>query len=361
MRPQSSASSSARCAYSPFRFAVRIWYVAIVTGLISLIWPEYSPISSSVSDRALEQLRPPLARRDRVGHEDERRRVGPRHRAGADEGLARAARQHDDARAAVEEVVDGLLLVRAKVPAVFVEADLVRGARRVAGVVFGGPAELQQLLLHLAARPRLQRPLGGGPADAEERPILELRVISASTAASVVVSTSSPVCRRRRSVARDDEPSVAADRLFDVDRDRLRHRELRVALERREHLLGGVPGRPRIPQAESRDAVGVDVLGARSSSAKTANSCRASSASGCATSSSTVRSLWTIRGPGITTDQPSGREAAFKPGAPRRCARAAGCARCRSAGRARAADRSRGPPARAGTRSPYRPASARPR
>ena len=50
MRPQSSASSSARCAYSPFRLAVRIWYVAIVTGLTSFTCPEYSPISSGVSD-----------------------------------------------------------------------------------------------------------------------------------------------------------------------------------------------------------------------------------------------------------------------------------------------------------------------
>ena len=49
MRPQSSASSSARWAYSPFRLAVRIWYVAIVTGLTSFACPEYSPISSGVS------------------------------------------------------------------------------------------------------------------------------------------------------------------------------------------------------------------------------------------------------------------------------------------------------------------------
>ena len=42
------ASSRERWAYSPFRLAVRIWYVAIVTGRISFACPEYSPISSSV-------------------------------------------------------------------------------------------------------------------------------------------------------------------------------------------------------------------------------------------------------------------------------------------------------------------------
>ena len=92
-----------------------------------------------------------------------------RHRAGADERLAGAAGQHDDARAAGEEVVDRLLLVRrAGASRLRVQVDLVRGAGRVAGVVLGGPAELEQLLLDLAARPGLQRPLGGGAAHAEE-------------------------------------------------------------------------------------------------------------------------------------------------------------------------------------------------
>ncbi len=36
--------------YTPFRRVVSTWYVAMVTGRISLRVPEYSPISSSVSD-----------------------------------------------------------------------------------------------------------------------------------------------------------------------------------------------------------------------------------------------------------------------------------------------------------------------
>ena len=77
--------------------------------------------------RALEQLVAPLAGRDGVRDEDERRGLRRRHRAGADERLAGAAGQHDDARAAVEEVVDGLLLVVAQVP-----AGLRRGRSRAA-------------------------------------------------------------------------------------------------------------------------------------------------------------------------------------------------------------------------------------
>ena len=103
--------------------------------------------------RALEQLAAPLPRAHGVGDEDQRGRVRLRHRAGADERLAGAAGQHDDAGAALEEVVDRLLLVVAQVPVVLDQVDLVRGAGRVAGVVLGGPAELQQLLLDLAARP----------------------------------------------------------------------------------------------------------------------------------------------------------------------------------------------------------------
>ena len=118
--------------------------------------------------RALQQLAAPLPCAHGVGHEDQGRGVGLRHRPGADERLARAAGQHDDAGAAGEEVVDRLLLVVAQVPVVLDQVDLVRGAGRVAGGVLGGPAELEQLLLDLAARPGHQRPLGGRASHAEE-------------------------------------------------------------------------------------------------------------------------------------------------------------------------------------------------
>ena len=50
IRPQSRAPNRSRWANTPPRRVVSTWYVAIVTGRISLRSPEYSPISSSVSD-----------------------------------------------------------------------------------------------------------------------------------------------------------------------------------------------------------------------------------------------------------------------------------------------------------------------
>ena len=59
----------------------------------------------------------------------------------------------------------------------------------------------------------------------------------------------------------DDQSPVARDGLAHVDGDGLRHGELRVALERAEHVLGVVAGRSGVPESESRDAVRVHVLG----------------------------------------------------------------------------------------------------
>jgi hypothetical protein len=44
-------------------------------------------------------------------------------------------------------------------------------------------------------------------------------------------------------IALDDETSVAVHGLADVDRHRWRHREARPAVERGQHVVGGVAGR----------------------------------------------------------------------------------------------------------------------
>ena len=75
----------------------------MVTGRISLRSPEYSPISSSVSDGAGEQLPLPLPAGDGVGDQDQRGGLGLGHRGRADQRLAGAAGQHDDAGAAGPE------------------------------------------------------------------------------------------------------------------------------------------------------------------------------------------------------------------------------------------------------------------
>ena len=108
----------------------------------------------------LEQLVAPLPGRDGVGDEDEGGRLGLGHRPGPDERLAGAAGQHDDARAAVPEAVDRLLLVGPQRPAARVEVDGVRLAVDVAGLVLGRPADLEQLLLEVAALGRVDERRG---------------------------------------------------------------------------------------------------------------------------------------------------------------------------------------------------------
>ena len=228
-----------------------------MTGLISFICPEYSPISSAVrevrlssSSRHWRALTVFVTRISVVV-------LVSAIAAGADERLAGAAGEHDDARAALGEDVDGLALVRTQRPVALVELDRMRRPRRVAGEVLGRPADLEQLLLDVPARPRVDRrtmPATGGRS-------------AAAGCACCARPRSAPRCRSRCSSSSPSslrsivEPAVAADRLADVDRHRRRHGEARPALERREHVVGVVAGRARVPQPEAGDPVGVDVLG----------------------------------------------------------------------------------------------------
>src|ERR687883_138679 len=117
MSPQSRASNSSRWAKTPLRRVVRTWYVAIVTGRISLRSPEYSPISSSVSE-------------------------------------VRATSSRFHCRPATVFVtrinVVAFAVAGAQAPPLLVQLDLVRLAVDVAGQVLGRPAELEQPLLEPA-------------------------------------------------------------------------------------------------------------------------------------------------------------------------------------------------------------------
>jgi len=94
----------------------------MVTGRIILSSPEYSPISSSVSERALlMSSRFQLPAATGIGDEDQR---GP-HPAlaierSADQCLACAARQHHHTRTALPERLRGHLLGVAQVPVLLV-------------------------------------------------------------------------------------------------------------------------------------------------------------------------------------------------------------------------------------------------
>ena len=227
----------------------------MVTGRISLRAPEYSPISSSVSEVRLTsssrhcRALTVLVTRIRVVVDE--RAMAP----GADEGLARAAGEHDDARAAVEEAVDGLLLVRPQVPAVLEQVDLVRLAVDVAREVLGRPAELEQHLLEVAALGRVDDDVGRVDAGAEQ--------------AGGALGADHLDQHRRVERVQDQavhrvldqlQAAVAGHRVGDVDQQRVRDRVAGVLEQDVDDLLGVVAGGARVPQAQRGQAVGVHVL-----------------------------------------------------------------------------------------------------
>ena len=206
---------------------------------------------------APQQLVPPLPRGDGVGDEDQRRRLGRGHRAGADEGLAGAAGQHDDAGAAVPEPVDRLLLVGPQRPVGLVQLDRVRLAVDVAGEVLGRPADLEQLLLEVAALGGVHQ--HGGVVEA----LAEQRLDPSCAAAPPRAPDGRCVCSTRpcRGVLLQGEPAVAVHRVGDVDEQGVRDGVAAVGDQRVDDLLGVVAGGAGVPQAERGEPVGVDVLG----------------------------------------------------------------------------------------------------
>jgi hypothetical protein len=230
--------------------------VAIVTGRISLRSPEYSPISSSVSDVRGDELALPLPPGDGVGHQDQRGRLRGGHRGRADQRLAGAARQHDDAGPAGPEPVDRLLLVGPQRPAVLDQVDLVRLAVDVPGQVLGRPAELEQPLLEPPALGRVHddRVLVDQVA---EHPG-ELLALGDLDQHRAVERLEHQAVRR---MVDQLQPSVPVHRLGDVDEQRVRHRVPRVAQQRVDDALRVVAGGARVPQPERGEPVRVDVLG----------------------------------------------------------------------------------------------------
>ena len=228
----------------------------MVTGRISFFSPLYSPISSSVREvRASSSrfhCRPATVLVTRISVVA----LACGHRGRADQRLAGAARQHDDAGAARPEHVDRLLLVVAQVPVVLLERDRVRLAVDVAGEVLGRPADLEQRLLEPAALGRVHEHVSSSIRSPSIGAIFFCRSTSSSTARS----------RRDqhqavRRVLGQLQPAVAVHRVGDVDQQRVRHGVAAEADQRVDDLLGVVAGGAGVPQPQRGQPVGVDVLG----------------------------------------------------------------------------------------------------
>ena len=227
----------------------------MVTGRISFLAPEYSPISSAVRRRPLDQLVAPLPGRHRVGDQDQRRRLGPGHGRRSDDGFPCSARENDDTGTAVPERGRRLILVRPQLPAGLVKINSVRLAVDIAGQVLRRPAELQQDLLEVPAlagvhdhrvlvdpRPDQTLDLGAPQHLGQYRPVGRHQ--------------DQPVGR----VLLDPQPAVAVHRVGDVHQQGRRHRVAAVGEQRVHDLLGIVTGGPRIPQPQRGQPIGVDVL-----------------------------------------------------------------------------------------------------
>ena len=227
----------------------------MVTGRISLTEPLYSPISSSV--REVRRISSSFHCRaaDRVGDQDQRRRLGVGHRGRADQGLAGPAREHDDPGAAVPERLGRLLLVGPQGPLGLVELDLVGLAVDVPGEVLGRPADLEQRLLEVAALGRVDDDgvvVDAGADHAGDllgaQHLLEHRPVVADQHEAV------------HGVLLQPQPAVARHRLGDVDEQRVGDGVPAELQQGVDDLLGVVPGGARVPQPQRRQPVGVDVL-----------------------------------------------------------------------------------------------------
>ena len=232
--------------------------------------------------------------------------AGPGHRAGADERLAGAAGQHDDAGAAVPEAVDGLLLVGPQRPVGLVAgrsgAPRRRRSRRRSSA---GQPSLSSSCLRWPRSEGCTSTVGRRRAARRAAAAIFLcRRTSSSTGRSVRVQDEAV-----RRVLLQREAAVAVHRVGDVDEQGVRHRVAAVGEQGVDDLLGVVAGGAGVPQAERGEAVGVDVLGGalelgerrdRAAARPRRRGGRPRAAASCRSGRSGVRQSWSPgqRGPG---------------------------------------------------------------
>ena len=136
-----------------------------------------------------------------------------------------------------------------------IERDRVGLAVDIARTVVDRPAELGQLLLDPAAFGGVDG--GGGGVDKLAHHWLNLLIPGDLGEDRGVIRVENETVRR---VLDQADAAVARHRLGDIDEQRLGDRKAGVALQHIHSLLRIEARRPRIPQRQRRDPVGVHVL-----------------------------------------------------------------------------------------------------
>ncbi len=153
------------------------------------------------------------------------------------------------------EPLDRLRLVGAQAPAVLGQLDRVRLAVHVAGEVLGGPAELEQHLLDLAAlRGVHDHGVRVDPVADQRHDLLGAQHLLQHRA--VGGGQHQAVGR----VLGQPQPPVPGHRVGHVDQQRVRHRVAGVGHQGVDDLLGVMARGTRVPQPERCHPVRVHVL-----------------------------------------------------------------------------------------------------
>ena len=212
----------------------------------------------------VQQLGDPLPGGRNVRGQHQRRGLDFGHAGHADDGLARPARQDDDAgaapRAAARMKDPGR--IRLIVPqgeggprgGAAAQVDRQRFALAVSGQVLRGKADLHQGLLDASAGNRFDAEGGRRkPLDQQRRDVL----VAADLLGQRLVGRPE---HQPGFVPIQLQPPIARGILADLHGHVLRHVVLGKLLERLHDFGGGDPGGAGVPDRQRRDAVGVDVL-----------------------------------------------------------------------------------------------------
>ncbi len=212
----------------------------------------------------VEDFADPLFDGRDAGGEDQRRFLHHRHRVDADDGLARAAGQHDDAAAAahipagVEDLARLALVIadhkRQPGPRDLAQLHRQRRSFRIPCQVFRRITDADERLLQHPAIARFDHETGRIDARAEIVPharlanqLLQERLVGADELELLVMLFQL-------------DPAITLHTLGNLGQQIHRHGELAVLLQHDDHVVSAQARRSRVPQRQIAQSVGMDML-----------------------------------------------------------------------------------------------------